>query len=91
MELIPLSIVEKQIKRLPGTYHEYIIESKDSANIIFKKYFISELDLGDVEYPISIYNSQHDFYIARVNVFVKPNGKKNFKHLDYPNVYQCLY
>ena len=70
------------------TYHKFIIESKDSVNIIFKKYFESELDLGEVDYPISIYNGKRDFYIARVNVFVKPNGEKNFKNLKYPKVYK---
>lgn len=69
------------------TNHKFIVESKDSANIIFKKFLKSELDLGDVDYPISIYNGKRDFYIARVNVFVKPNGERNFKHLKYPNVY----
>ena len=69
------------------TYHEYIVETKDSANSIFNKYFETELELGNVDYPISIYNGKRDFYIARVFVFVKPNGKKDFKHLKYPNVY----
>jgi len=69
------------------TNHKFIVESKDSANIIFKKFLKSELDLGDVDYPISIFNGKRDFYIARVTVFVKPNGEKNFKHLKYPNVY----
>jgi len=69
------------------TYQKYIVESKDSVNIIFNKYFKSEIELGDVDYPISIYNGKRDFYIARVNVFVKPNGEKNFKNLKYPKVY----
>jgi hypothetical protein len=69
------------------TYHEFIVETKDSANTIFNKYFESELELGDIDYPISIYNGKRDFYIARVNVYVKANGKKDFKHLKYPNVY----
>jgi hypothetical protein len=69
------------------TYHEYIVETKDSANSIFNKYFETELELGNVDYPISIYNGKRDFYIARVFVFVKPNGKKDFRHLKYPNVY----
>ena len=69
------------------TYHKYIIEAKDSANLIFKKYFEYELELGEVDYPISIFNGKRDFYIARVNIFVKPNGEKNFKHLKYPSVY----
>lgn len=69
------------------TYHEFIVESRDSANSIFNKYFESELELGNVDYPISIYNGKRDFYIARVFVFEKPNGKKDFKHLKYANVY----
>jgi hypothetical protein len=69
------------------TYQKYIVESKDSVNIIFNKYFKSEMELGDIDYPISIYNGKRDFYIARVNVFVKPNGEKNFKNLKYPKVY----
>jgi hypothetical protein len=70
------------------TYHEFIVESKDSANNIFNKYFETELELGNVDYPISIYNGKRDFYIARVFVFEKPNGKKDFKHLKYANVYE---
>ena len=69
------------------TYHSFIVETRDSANIIFNKYFESELNLGEVDYPITIFNGKRDFYIARVNVFVKPNGEKDFKHLDYPNVF----
>ena len=69
------------------THHEYIVESRDSVNIIFEKYFESELSLAKVDYPISIFNSKRDFYIARVNVFVKENGKLGFRHLKYPNVY----
>ena len=69
------------------TTHSYIVESRDSANIIFNKYFESELNLGEVDYPITIFNGKRDFYIARVNVFVKSNGKRDFKHLFYPNVY----
>jgi len=69
------------------TYHEFIVETRDSANSIFNKYFESELELGNVDYPISIYNGKRDFYIARVFVFEKSNGKKDFKHLKYANVY----
>lgn len=69
------------------TYQKYIVESKDSVNIIFNKYFKSEMELGEIDYPIFIYNGKRDFYIARVNVFVKPNGEKNFKNLKYPKVY----
>lgn len=69
------------------SYHEYIVETKDSVKIIFSKYFQTELELGNVDYPISIFNGKHDFYIARVFVFEKGNGKKNFKHLKYPEVF----
>ena len=69
------------------TYHEYIIENKDSVKIIFNKFLKTELELGDVDYPISIYNGKRDFYIARVYVFVKSNGEKGFRNLKYPNVY----
>ena len=69
------------------TYHEYIVETKDSANTIFNKYFETELELGNIDYPISIFNGKRDFYIARVFVYQKSNGKKDFKHLKYPNVY----
>ena len=69
------------------TYQKYIVETKDSVNIIFEKYFKTEMELGDIDYPISIYNGKRDFYIARVNIFIKQNGDKNFRHLKYPNVY----
>ena len=69
------------------TYHSFIVESRDSANIIFNKYFESELDLGEVDYPITIFNGKRDFYIARVNVYVKSNGERDFKHLSYPDVF----
>ena len=69
------------------THHEFILESKDSVNMIFEKYFQTELSLADLDYPISIFDSKRDFYLARVNVFVKSNGKKGFKHLKYPDVY----
>lgn len=69
------------------TNHKYIVETKDSVNTIFNSFFNSELELGDVDRPISIYNGKLSFYIARVNVFEKPNGKKNFRHLRYPSVY----
>ena len=67
--------------------HEYIVESKDSVNIIFEQFFSSELALGNVDRPITIYNGKRNFYIARVAVFEKPNGDLNFRHLKYPNVY----
>lgn len=69
------------------TNHKYIVESKDSVNIIFDHFFNSELELGDVDRPITIFNGKRNFYIARVNVFVKPNGEKDFRHLKYPDVY----
>lgn len=70
------------------TYHKFVVETKDSVNIIFNHFFNSELELGDIDRPISIYNGKHNFYIARVTVLKKSNGKKNFKHLKYPNVYE---
>ncbi|MFA5328357.1 MAG: hypothetical protein WC384_11250 [Prolixibacteraceae bacterium] len=77
-----------QVKDLTDrTSHQYIVDSKDSVNDIFASFFNSELELGDVDRPISIYNGKRDFYIARVTVYVKPNGKKDFKHLKYPKVY----
>jgi len=69
------------------TYHKFIVESKDSVNTIFEQFFESELDLGDIDRPISIYNGKRDFYIARVTVFESPNGKKSFKNLKYEKVY----
>ncbi|MBA4410487.1 MAG: hypothetical protein Q8S54_08520 [Bacteroidota bacterium] len=69
------------------SYHSFIVEEKDSVDFIFNKYFKGELDLGELDYPISIYNGKRDFYVARVNVFLKSNGKKGFKNLKYPKVY----
>jgi len=69
------------------TYQKYIVETKDSVDIIFDKYFQTEMELGDIDYPISIYNGKRDFYVARVNVFRKQNGNRNFRNLKYPNVY----
>ena len=69
------------------SYHQYIVESKDSVNSIFNSFFNSELELGNVDRPITIYNGKRNFYIARVTVFEDSNGKKNFKHLKYPKVY----
>lgn len=69
------------------TFHKYIVESKDSVNTIFNSFFNSELELGNIDRPISIYNGKLNFYLARVTVFVQPNGKKNFKHLKYSSVY----
>lgn len=58
------------------TNHKFVVESKDSVKIIFNHFFNSELELGDVDRPISIYNGKHNFYIARVNVLKKSNGKR---------------
>lgn len=69
------------------TYHRYIVESKDSVNNIFNLFFNSELELGEVDHPISIDNGKRNFYIARVHVFETPDGKKKFKNLKYSNVY----
>lgn len=70
------------------TYHKFIVESKDSVNTIFNKFFNSELELGDVDHPITIYNGKHNFYIARVNVFETADGKKKFRNLKYADVYR---
>jgi hypothetical protein len=66
------------------SYNKYIVESRDSVNTIFEKYFFSELELGDIQNPIYISNINQSFYIARVHVFENANGKKTFKHLKYP-------
>ncbi len=66
------------------SFKKYIIESKDSANNIFNRCFDNELELGDVDKPISIFNGDMSFYIARVTVYEKANGKKNFRHFKYP-------
>lgn len=68
------------------TKHSYIVQSRDSVDVIFKLFFESELELGDVNRPIAIFNGEHDFYVARVNVFQKPNGKLSFHHLKYPKI-----
>jgi hypothetical protein len=69
------------------TDHSYILETSDSVNTIFNSFFNTELELGDIDRPITIYNGKFDFYVARVTVFEKPNGKKGFRHLKYPDVY----
>ena len=69
------------------TYREYIVDSKDSVDIIFSKFFNSELQLGVVNNPITIYNRKHNFYVARVIVYETPNGKKKFKNLKYSDVF----
>jgi len=69
------------------TNHKYIVETKDSVQTIFNYFFESELELGNVDRPITIYNGKRNFYIARVNVYIKPNGEKDFKRLKYPSPY----
>lgn len=69
------------------TNHKFIVETKDSANNIFEQFFSSELALGRVDRPITIFNGKRNFYIARVSVFEKPNGEISFRHLKYPKVY----
>ena len=66
------------------SFNKYIVESRDSVNTIFEKYFFSELELGDIQNPIYISTVNQSFYIARVHVFENENGKKTFKHLKYP-------
>jgi hypothetical protein len=68
------------------SFNKYIVESRDSVNTIFEKYFFSELELGDIQNPIFISNVNQSFYIARVSVFENANGKKTFRHLKYPKV-----
>jgi hypothetical protein len=69
------------------TYHKFIVESKDSVNNIFEQFFESELDLGNIDRPITIYNGKRNFYIARVTVYETSEGKKRFKNLKYEKVY----
>jgi hypothetical protein len=69
------------------TMHKYIVQSRDSVDVIFNQYFESELELGEVDMPITIYNGKRDFYVARVNVYQKPNGELGFKHLNYTDPY----
>ncbi|MBV5312318.1 MAG: hypothetical protein JZU47_03420 [Prolixibacteraceae bacterium] len=69
------------------TFHKFIVESKDSVDNIFERFFDAELDLGEVDRPITIFNGKRDFYIARVTVFETPDGKKKFKNLKYSSVY----
>jgi hypothetical protein len=69
------------------TNHKYIVQSRDSVDVIFNMFFESELELGNVDRPISIYNGKRDFYVARVSVFQKPNGELGFKHLKYSSPY----
>jgi len=69
------------------TFHKFIVNSRDSVDVIFEKFFNAELELGDIDYPLSIYNGKRDFYIARVTVHTKQNGELGFKNLKYPKVY----
>ena len=69
-----------------GAINKFIVESKDSLNMIFNSYLDMELELGEVQRPLSIYNGNVNFYVARVNVFENPNGKTKFKHLQYPRI-----
>jgi hypothetical protein len=69
------------------TNHKYIVDTKDSVNNIFNYFFESEFELGDIDRPVSIYNGKLNFYIAKVNIYIDSKGKKNFKHLKYPDVY----
>jgi hypothetical protein len=66
--------------------HSYIVQSRDSVDVLFKLFFESELELGNVNRPLTIYNGEHDFYVARVSVFHKTNGKLGFKNLKYPKI-----
>lgn len=68
------------------TMHKYIVQSRDSVDVIFNLFFESELELGDVNRPITIFNGEHDFYVARVNVIHKSNGKLGFANLKYPKI-----
>jgi hypothetical protein len=70
------------------TYHKFIVESRDSVDNIFNRFFHSELELGDVDHPITIYNGKHNFYIARVTVFETSDGRKKFRNLKYADVYK---
>lgn len=67
-----------------NTFHKYIVESKDSVDIIFNTVFESELQLGEIDRPITINNGKYDFYVARVVLYLKKNGQMSFKNLKYP-------
>lgn len=69
--------------------HKYLVASKDSVDKIFNHFFASELELGTVDHPISIYNLKHSFYIERVKLFEAKNGKTKFKHLKYQSIYKA--
>lgn len=69
------------------TNHKYIVQTKDSVQNIFNYFFESELALGEVDRPITIFNGKRNFYIARVSVYKKSNGKLDFRHLKYSDPY----
>jgi len=69
------------------TFHKFVVDSRDSVDVIFEQFFNTELELGEIDYPLSIYNGKRDFYIARVTVHTKQNGELGFKNLKYPKVY----
>ena len=69
-----------------NTAYKYLVESKDSADRIFDRFFASELSLGNVDHPITIYNLKHNFYIERVELFETKNGKTKVKHLKYDDI-----
>jgi hypothetical protein len=61
------------------TYQKYLVESKDSVDKIFNNCFNSELRLGEIDSPISIYNVRHNF-MWRVSPFlIHPEVRKNSK------------
>lgn len=70
------------------TIHKYIVDSKDSVNIIFNNLFNTELELGNINTPLTILNNDYNFFVARVFVYENQKGKKKFKHLKYANPYQ---
>ena len=67
--------------------HTYLLESKDSVDVIFDQFFKTELELGNINYPITIDNGKQSFFVARVELFESKNGKTHFKHLKYPKIY----
>lgn len=68
--------------------HKYLVASKDSVNKIFDHFFASELTLGIVDHPMSIYNLKHSFYIEPVTLFEAKNGKQKFKHLKFQTTFK---
>ena len=63
--------------------YKYLVESKDSVNKIFDHFFASELALGKVNRPMSIYNLKSSFYIEPVQLFESKNGKTKFRHMKF--------